>query len=189
MSTRCRNLTISHSYFRRCPLSFVTCARKTLGSTSKKQQLRYARTIHRSNMPTSDPAVQTNSLFDAMLLAAAGGLFDALTYLNHGRVFATAMTGNTIFLGIEAAHRNWNQIIPHLVPILGFLFGVLTSKHLRSRLGIHSLLVSLVFEIVTIFALGWFAYTFPPMAFTGIIAYVAAVQVASFRRVDRFAFN
>ena len=140
-------------------------------------------------MPTSDPAVQTNSLFDAMLLAAAGGLFDALTYLNHGRVFATAMTGNTIFLGIEAAHRNWNQIIPHLVPILGFLFGVLTSKHLRSRLGIHSLLVSLVFEIVTIFALGWFAYTFPPMAFTGIIAYVAAVQVASFRRVDRFAFN
>jgi uncharacterized membrane protein YoaK (UPF0700 family) len=27
------------------------------------------------------------------------------------------------------------------------------------------------------------------MAFTGIIAYVAAFQVASFRRVDRFAYN
>jgi hypothetical protein len=63
-------------------------------------------------MPTSDPAVLTNSLFDASLLAATGGLLDALVYLNHGHVFATAMTGNLIFLGIAAISRNWNEIIP-----------------------------------------------------------------------------
>ena len=140
-------------------------------------------------MPTSDPAVQTNSLFDATLLAATGGLLDALVYLKHGHVFATAMTGNLIFLGIAAISRNWNEIIPHSVPLIGFIFGVLTSKHLRTRLGILSLIVSLVLEILTVFALGWVPNTFPDMVFTGIIAYVAAIQVASFRRVDRFAFN
>ena len=44
-------------------------------------------------------------------------------------------------------------------------------------------------EIATIFVLGWLSSGFPDMAFTGIIAYVAAIQVASFRRVDRFAYN
>ena len=140
-------------------------------------------------MPTSDPALQTNSLFDASLLAATGGLLDALVYLNHSHVFATAMTGNLIFLGIAAISRNWNEIIPHSVPLIGFVFGVLTSKHLRTRFGIRSLIVSLVLEILTVFALGWLPNSFPDMVFTGIIAYVAALQVASFRRVDRFAFN
>jgi uncharacterized membrane protein YoaK (UPF0700 family) len=44
-------------------------------------------------------------------------------------------------------------------------------------------------EIVAIFIFGWLPGSFPEMAFTGIIAYVAAFQVASFRRVDRFAYN
>jgi uncharacterized membrane protein YoaK (UPF0700 family) len=140
-------------------------------------------------MPTSDPAVLTNSLFDAMLLAATGGLLDGLVFLNHGHVFATAMTGNLIFLGIAAITQNWSDIIPRVAPLVAFFFGVLTSKHLRTRLGIRSLLVSLVLEIVTVFTLGLLPDTFPDMAFTAIIAYVAAIQVASFRRVDRFAFN
>jgi uncharacterized membrane protein YoaK (UPF0700 family) len=140
-------------------------------------------------MPISDPAVQTNSLLDAMLLAATGGLLDAVVYLLHGQVFATAMTGNVVFLGIVIVTQNWNQIIPHLAPILGFFAGITTSKHLRTRLGIRSLLLSLVLEIATIFILGWLPPSFPQILFTSIIAYVAAVQVASFRRVDSFAFN
>jgi Protein of unknown function (DUF1275) len=62
--------------------------------------------VHPSTMPTSDPAVLTNSLFDASLLAATGGLLDALVYLNHSHVFATAMAGNLIFPGIAAISRN-----------------------------------------------------------------------------------
>lgn len=140
-------------------------------------------------MPITDPAVQTNSLLDATLLAATGGLLDAVVYLLHGQVFATAMTGNIVFLGIVIVTQRWIQIIPHLAPILGFFAGVTTSKHLRSRFGIRSLLLSLVLEIVAIFLLGWLPATFPQILFTAIIAYVAAVQVASFRRVDNFAFN
>ena len=140
-------------------------------------------------MPISDPAVQTNSLLDAIMLAATGGVLDAVVYLLHGQVFATAMTGNVVFLGIVIVTQSWNQIIPHLAPILGFFAGITTSKHLRTRFGIRSLLLSLVLEIATIFILGWLPANFPQILFTSIIAYVAAVQVASFRRVDSFAFN
>jgi uncharacterized membrane protein YoaK (UPF0700 family) len=140
-------------------------------------------------MQPQDTSPQPAALPDAMLLAATGGLLDAIVYLNHGHVFANAMSGNVIFLGIAVLGRDWGDIIPHLVPLAGFLAGVLTSKHLRARLGLRSVLLGLALEIVAIFILGWLPGSFPEMAFTGIIAYVAAFQVASFRRVDRFAYN
>jgi uncharacterized membrane protein YoaK (UPF0700 family) len=134
-------------------------------------------------------SIQPDALPDAMLLATTGGLLDAVVFLNHGHVFANAMSGNVIFLGIATLGQNWGDIIPHLVPLAGFFCGVLTSKHLRTRLGIRSVLLGLGLEIATIFALGWLPCNFPEIAFTGIIAYVAAIQVASFRRVGRFAYN
>jgi uncharacterized membrane protein YoaK (UPF0700 family) len=136
-----------------------------------------------------DTSVQSDALPDAMLLATTGGLIDAIVYLNHGHVFANAMTGNVIFLGIAVLGRDWADIIPHLVPLAGFFAGVLTSKHLRTRLGIRSVLLGLILEMATIFVLGWLPHSFPQVAFTLIIAYVCAFQVASFRRVDRFAYN
>jgi uncharacterized membrane protein YoaK (UPF0700 family) len=132
---------------------------------------------------------QSDALSDALLLATTGGLIDALVYLNYGHVFANAMTGNVIFLGIAVLGHNWNEIAPHLVPIIGFFAGVTTSKHMRTRLSVRSALLGLALEIVAIFALGWLPNSFPEMVFTGVIAYVAAFQVASFRRVDRFAYN
>jgi len=140
-------------------------------------------------MPHNDTAIRTSALSEAMLLAATGGLLDAFVYLNHGHVFANAMTGNVIFLGIAVLGHNWGEIAPHLVPLASFLAGIITSKHLRVRLGVRSALFGLGLEIATIFALGWAPLGFPEMAFTGIITYVAAIQVASFRRVDRFPYN
>ena len=137
---------------------------------------------------TPDNSPQSSSLPDAVLLAGAGGLLDAMVYLNHGHVFANAMTGNVIFLGIAVLAHQWREVIPHVIPILGFFAGVITSRHLRSRHS-HAAIIGLAFEIVTLFALGWLPPGFPSMAFSGIVAYVAALQVASFRRVDRFAFN
>jgi uncharacterized membrane protein YoaK (UPF0700 family) len=140
-------------------------------------------------MQPQDTSVQPAALPDAMLLAATGGLLDAVVYLNHGHVFANAMSGNVIFLGVAILGRDWADIIPHLVPLAGFFAGVLTSKHLRARLGIRSAPLGLALEIAAIFVLGWLPIDFPNMAFTTIIAYVAAFQIASFRRVDRFAYN
>jgi uncharacterized membrane protein YoaK (UPF0700 family) len=132
---------------------------------------------------------EPNALSSAMLLAAAGGLLDAVVYLNHGHVFANNMTGNLIFLGIAALAHDRDTLIPHLVPICGFFLGVLTSKYLRTGLGLRCAPIALILEIVTIFALGWLSPETPSMTFTGVIAYVAAIQVASFRHVEAFDYN
>src|SRR3979411_2550154 len=140
-------------------------------------------------MQPQDTFVQSDALPGAMLLAATGGLLDAVVYLNHGHVFANAMTGPVIFLGLAILGCNWAEIIPHLIPLAGFFAGVLTSKHLRTSLGMRSVFLGLALEIVTIFGLDWPAGSFREIAFTGIIASVAAFLVASFHRVDRFAYN
>jgi hypothetical protein len=55
---------------------------------------------------------QRHPLTGALLLGTTGGLLDVV-YLNHGHVFANAMTGNVIFLGIAAIiGRNRGEIIP-----------------------------------------------------------------------------
>jgi uncharacterized membrane protein YoaK (UPF0700 family) len=133
-------------------------------------------------------SVQSNALPNAMLLASTGGLLDAITYLSHHHIFANAMTGNVIFLGVAVLGHDWKDVVLHIVPIVGFIAGVATSKHMRSRLSEHSvLLLGLSFEIVALFLLGWL--TFPNMVFIAIIAFVSAFQVASYRRVQRFAYN
>ena len=136
-----------------------------------------------------DTDIQPSALLEAMLLAATGGLLDAVVYLNHGHVFANAMTGNVIFLAIAIIGRHWDDIGRHAVPILGFFGGVFAAIHLRYRLGRRSALLGLSFEIVALFVLGGLPGGFPQPVFTIIIAFVAAFQVASFRRVHLFSFN
>jgi uncharacterized membrane protein YoaK (UPF0700 family) len=141
-------------------------------------------------MPFADPVKRPNALTNALLLAATGGLLDAVVYLNHGHVFANAMTGNVIFLGIALLGRDWGGIVPYLVPLVGFFAGVTASKHVRVRLdGQSLLLLGLTFEALALFALGWLPKSFPHMAFTAIIGFVSAFQVASYRRVERFSYN
>ncbi len=140
-------------------------------------------------MTIADGSAQPNTLRDAVLLAATGGLLDTVVYLNHGHVFANAMTGNVVLLGISAVGRKWHEIVPHVVPIGGFLAGVWASKWMRSRLGGRTVLLGVGLEIVVLFAMGWLPRGFPEMTFTAVVAFVAAFQVASFRRVDEFSYN
>jgi uncharacterized membrane protein YoaK (UPF0700 family) len=58
-------------------------------------------------MAPIDTSIRIDAPSNAMLLATTGGLLDAVVYLNHGHVFANAMTGNVIFLGIAAVGRDW----------------------------------------------------------------------------------
>src|SRR5206468_10321189 len=91
-------------------------------------------------MPPLDAATQPEALSDAMLLAATGGLLDAVVFLNHGPVFANAMTGYVVFLGIAILGRDWADIVPDMVPLAGFFAGVLTSTHLRTPMALRSVI-------------------------------------------------
>jgi Na+/H+ antiporter NhaC len=59
--------------------------------------------------PTSQLTAAEDSLPVAALLAASGGFLDAFTYIGQGHVFANAMTGNVVLLGVYAATGNWTQ--------------------------------------------------------------------------------
>ena len=136
----------------------------------------------------SSPSI-TSTLLSATLLATAGGLLDAVVYLDHGHVFANAMTGNVIFLGIAFITRDWAQILPHGAPIVAFLLGVVAARLLSSAPTRNSAVITLGAEIVALFGVGFFPADYPQLAFTVTIAFVSAFQVTTFRRVGRFTYN
>jgi uncharacterized membrane protein YoaK (UPF0700 family) len=124
-----------------------------------------------------------------MLLGATGGMLDAVVYLNHGHVFANAMTGNVVLLGISTVTADWSQILPHLAPIVAYVFGVSASRLIRALPLRHGTLITLSLEIATLFAAGFLSPSFPQMVFTATIAFVSAFQVSTFRHVGTFTYN
>ncbi len=139
-------------------------------------------------MGMSAPSV-ASTLTSATLLACAGGLLDAVVYLNHGHVFANAMTGNVIFLGIAFITRDWAQILPHGAPIVAFLLGVGAARLLSAAPLRNSAVITLGVEIVALFGVGFFPAEYPQLTFTVTIAFVSAFQVTTFRHVGCFTYN
>ncbi|MGJ5815488.1 YoaK family protein [Paludibaculum fermentans] len=134
-----------------------------------------------------------NSLSVALLLAASGGFLDAFTYFGHGHVFANAMTGNVVLLGINAAAGETRQALSHLWPILAFLLGVAVARGLRlprfSRFVRDPSLPALSLEILFLCAAGWLPRSFPSQPLVLAISFLAALQSSTFPRVEKWAYN
>jgi uncharacterized membrane protein YoaK (UPF0700 family) len=137
----------------------------------------------------SEPANAPEPLPMALLLAATGGLLDVVIYLNHGHVFANAMTGNVVFLGIAVLSHDRMDALRHIVPLAAFLVGVVASKFTRSRLGENAHSAALVLEMIVLLLVGWLPGSFPETVFISMVAFVSALQVASFRQVGPFSYN
>ena len=128
-------------------------------------------------------------LASAVLLAATGGLLDTVVFLDHGHVFANAMTGNVIFLGIAAVQQDWAQVLRHIAPLTAFLIGVVAARLIHQAPLRHSALLVLALEASALLCVGLLPPSFPQLAFTATVAFVSAFQVATFRRVGRFTYN
>jgi uncharacterized membrane protein YoaK (UPF0700 family) len=131
-----------------------------------------------------DPA----PLWSAMLLAATGGLLDAVVYLNHGRVFATAMTGNLVLLGISVVSERGAVAVRYCVPLVAYFFCVSISKWARARMP-KAGIAALVLEMLCLLIAGFLAPSFPDMVLVGIVAFAGALRLASFRRVGPFSYS
>jgi uncharacterized membrane protein YoaK (UPF0700 family) len=145
-----------------------------------------------ASSPEAEQEESTFNLTDivsAVLLACTGGILDAIVYLDHGHVFANAMTGNVIFLAIALVQGQWMQSIRHIVPITCFLLGVVGARIIRTSPIRRSAMLVLALEIAGLFLIGLLPAGFPQLAFTGTVAFVSAFQVATFRRVGRFTYN
>ena len=153
------------------------------------------------NQPSRPPAESPNSetpdaehravgsFPSAILLALTGGSLDAFIYLNHGHVFAAAMTGNGVLLGVAILHHDYAQALRHLLPIFGFITGIFFANLLDKSLKHHAVTVGLACEISALFIASFLPGHFPDLAFVPIISIVAAYQITSFRQVDTYAYN
>jgi uncharacterized membrane protein YoaK (UPF0700 family) len=136
---------------------------------------------------------RASSLRVSALLAAAGGFLDGFTYVGHGHVFANAMTGNVVLLGINCVSGSWHAALRHIPPILAFLVGIGVSQaiQLYSRLrGVSASYVAvLLLEIAVLLILSLLPATTADTLFTISIAFAASVQVQTFREVNGHSYN
>lgn len=146
-----------------------------------------------TNVPVRRVRDGQESLIIAALLAIASGFLDALTYLNHGHVFANAMTGNIILAGVSAADTHWAGTVQHLLPVGAFVAGGLVGECLMlpavrrfvpwpsaSTLGLEIVFLAVVAGLPETFTAGWLALG---------ISFVAAIQSTSFRRVGGQSYS
>ena len=125
----------------------------------------------------------------AMLLGFAGGALDAFLWLDHGNVFAGAMTGNAVLCGIALLSRNGQNALHHALPIVAFVCGIWLAEVLQVRLKHHAVAVGLTCECVGLLAASFLPMSFPDLVFNPFISLLAAYQIASFRKVDGISYN
>lgn len=134
----------------------------------------------------AEPETPLDTIVGACLLAATGGMLDVIVYLNHGHVFACAMTGNVVLMGIAALQQDWFQVARHVSLLAAFSLGVFASMFLRSR---HAIVTSLTLEIVALTVAGAVPAGFSPVFFAAFIALFASLQSATFRHVNHSSYN
>jgi uncharacterized membrane protein YoaK (UPF0700 family) len=128
------------------------------------------------------------TLVVAALLAFAGGYIDAYTWMMH-RVFANAQTANMVFLWIHAAAGEWASALRYVAPLLAFVLGVMVACSLRRFAGHQAGPISILMEIALLVAVAILHNRLPGLAGTLGISFVAAVQAASFPRVESWPYS
>jgi uncharacterized membrane protein YoaK (UPF0700 family) len=140
-----------------------------------------------------DARLRVGTLGIGALLAWAGGFLDGFTYVGHGHVFANAMTGNVVLLGINCLSGSWHIALRHLPAILAFLVGVCVSQaiqlHSKRRDVSAPYTAVLVLEVSLLLLLSLMPATTADILFTTSIAFAASVQVQTFREVNGHNFN
>ena len=125
------------------------------------------------------------------VLALTGGFLDAYTYLIRGGVFATDQTGNFEMLGVGRMAGDWGGAGHYLVPILAFAAGVLAAELIRGRFrgaqALHWRQITVAAELLLLAAVAFLPAALDNAA-NVLVAFVCAVQVESFRKVNGNAF-
>jgi uncharacterized membrane protein YoaK (UPF0700 family) len=124
----------------------------------------------------------------AILLAVTGGYLDAFTWLVHG-VLANAQSANVVLLGVFLAARKWTQAFHYVPPIAAFVFGIFVSHSLRRRAGQKAGQISILVEAMMLTIVLVLHASLPDVAGTLGISFTAALQTASFPKVEGWAYS
>lgn len=95
---------------------------------------------------------------ELVLLSFASGCVDVLSYLQLGQVFTSAMTGNSVLLGLSIGQGNVSAISRNAAALLSFLIGLLLGAVMlrmhRGKSG-RSPAITRAFIVETILLLGF----------------------------------
>jgi len=145
------------------------------------------------SLPFEEAKARVGTLSIGALLAGAGGFLDGFTYVGHGRVFANAMTGNVVLLGVDLFSGDWHMAFRHLPPIIAFLLGVSVAQamqvHAKRSGATAPYIAVLMLEIWVLLVLSLLPATTADFIFTITIAFAASVQVQTFREVHGRAYS
>ncbi len=127
------------------------------------------------------------------LLAIVGGFLDAYTYVGRHGVFANSQTGNVVLFAVEGARGEWVRALRHLPPIAAFIAGVAVAETLKRRTVANVVRwparAAIVLEIIVLVVVGALPESVPDGIVTIAIAFVASVQVSTFRTLIRWSYN
>lgn len=141
-------------------------------------------------MPSPSP--NTERLTAACVLSMVGGFLDIYTYLYRGGVFANAVTGNIVLLGLNLAVTNWGACGRYLLAIFFYALGVFASGVVQHRLADSRRVVwhqvVLALEMLCLVAAAFIPYGELDFIVNGLISFVCAMQAQSFRLVHGLPF-
>ena len=139
------------------------------------------------------PSLSSNSVYLGVLLAVVGGFLDAYTFISRDGVFANAQTGNMVLFAVKAANREWANAFLFIPPILAFILGVLVSEIVKIP-QLREVLYSsrrsiLLLECIVLIVVGLVPDSMPNIVVTVCIAFVSSLQISTFNKLDKWAYN
>ena len=121
-----------------------------------------------------------------IVLAFAGGFFDAYTYMTRGQVFANAQTGNLVLMFVHLMKGEFLLFLRYLFPVFAFALGIFLVYFIQHKLKTITLFHwregIILAEILLVVAVGFIPQSHNMYA-NVLISFACAIQLQAFRRV------
>ena len=128
----------------------------------------------------------SESIEVGIFLALSGGFMDAYSYINRGKVFANAETGNIILMALKVCEGKFFEAVNYLIPIISFAVGVAICeiiKYRKERINmIHWRQILVLFEILAFIVVGFLPQEMNRVA-NSIISMISGIQFATFPKI------
>jgi uncharacterized membrane protein YoaK (UPF0700 family) len=134
------------------------------------------------------------SLATGSVLMLATGFVDAYTFLQHGHVFAQAMTGNLVLIAIGAFDPGivafWRPLVSYVAFVLGVVAVWAWSRGQAPRRRLPGpQLATLGLQVVVLAVVGFLTGGALSVVITACISFASGMQIAAFRDVGRASFT
>lgn len=120
-----------------------------------------------------------------LLISFSAGLMDAYSFLFRGKVFANALTGNFILLGINLFRGNFSETVCYMLPIIFFGIGIMIAfvisqiKRFNEK---PKIFFVLVFEAFALFTVVFIPQSHNLIA-NSLISFVCGIQLEMFQKI------